>query len=225
MSLTGSGIQSFLRWIVANRKSLFKAILGLSVGLLMLWNINLHNQNKKLSESLEMAQNNIEAYQGSLAGSQQANNVLKMDIESLRYQNDKTLQQLDSVRRELKIKANQVHTAATQTQVLYVSDGKGVEGDLIEILKDTTYTDSIKYNDLTTIYYTIGADTVSMTLDLQNTQYLYIYDHKEYKNKKNFIKRLFTWDFKKVHKYKYTIHNTNDLLKSEDVRIVESNKQ
>lgn len=220
-----SWIQTVWKWIVANRKSLFKAILGLTVGFLLYWCINLSSQNKKLSESLEMAQNNIEAYQGSLVGSQQANNVLKMDIESLRYQNDRTLQELDSVRKELQIKTSQVHTAATQTQVLYVNDGKGVEGDLKEILKDTVYTDSIKFNDLTTVYYTIGADTVSMTIDVRNTQYLFIYDKREYIHKKNFIKRLFTWDFKKQTKYKYNIVNTNDLLNTEDIRIVESNKQ
>ena len=172
-----------------------------------------------------MAQNNIEAYEGSLQESQQANNVLKLDIETLHQQNDKVLQQLDSVRRKLKIKPSKIHTAATQTQILYVNDGKGVQGDLTEILKDTTYTDSLKYNDLTTVYYTIGADTVNITLDIKNTQYMYIYSTKEYKNKKKFLKRLFTLDFKKVRKYKYNIINTNDLLKAEDVRIVESNNQ
>ena len=73
-----------------------------------------------------MAQNNIEAYQGSLAGSQQANNVLRLDIETLHQQNDKLLQNLDSVRKELKIKPKQITTAATQTQVIYVNNSKGV---------------------------------------------------------------------------------------------------
>jgi len=41
--------------MVANHKSLFKAILGLSVAVLLGWGITLHKQNKKLSESLEMA--------------------------------------------------------------------------------------------------------------------------------------------------------------------------
>ena len=126
--------------------------------------------------------------------------------------------------KELKIKPNHVNTAATQTQVLYVNGGKGVEGDLTEILKDTTYSDSIKYNPYTTVYYTIGVDTVNIAIDLQNTQYLYIYSKREYKNKKNFFKRLFTFDFKKVTKYKYEIVNTNDLINTTDVRIVESNK-
>ena len=169
-----------------------------------------------------MAQNNIEAYQGSLAGSQQANNVLRLDIETLHQQNDKLLQDLDSVRNKLKIKPKQVNTAATQTQIIYVNEGKGVGGDLTEILKDTVYTDSIQYNNLTKVYYTIGNDTVSVAIDLKNTQYLYTYYTKEYKNKKNFFKRLITLDFKKVKKYKYQIINTNDLLETSDVRVVES---
>ena len=171
-----------------------------------------------------MAQNNIEAYQGSLAGSQQANNVLRLDIETLNQQNDKLLQDLDSVRAELKIKSKQISTAATQTQVIDVNDSKGVGGDLSEMLKDTTYTDSIQYNDLTKVYYTISKDTVTVGLKVDNTQYLYIYNTKEYKNKKSFLRRLFTLDFKKVYKYKYEIVNTNDLLKTSDVRIVEDVK-
>ena len=85
-------------------------------------------------------------------------------------------------------------------------------GDLTIILKDTIYSDSIKYNDLTTVYYTIGKDTVSIGLDVKNTQYLYMFNKKIYKNKKSFIKRLLTLDFKKVNRYGYSIVNTNDLV-------------
>ena len=215
-------ILAALKWIVANRKSLFKAVLGLSVGLLLFLCVSLSNKNKKLSESLEMAQNNIEAYQGSLAESWQANNVLKLDMATLQEQNDKLLQRVDSVRKQLKIKSSQINTAATQTQVLSVNDSKGVQGDLIEILKDTTYSDSIQYNPLTKVNYTIGKDTVRIGIDLKNTQYLYVYSKKEYKRKKCFFLRLITFDFKKVHKYKYEIVNTNDLIKTSDVRVIEA---
>lgn len=168
-----------------------------------------------------MAQNNIEAYQGSLAGSQQANNVLKLTVDELQTQNDKLIRDLDSVMHKLNIKEKQVSVAATQTHVINVNGSKGVQGDIITILKDTTYRDSIKCNDLTTIRYTIGKDTIDIDVDIKNTQYLYLYTDREYKNKKSFIKRLFTFDFKKVNKYKYAIENTNDLLKLQDVRIVE----
>ena len=214
-------IITILKYLLKNRKTLFKAISGLCVGLLLCWGITLHNQNKKLSQNLETAQNNIEAYQGLLSDSQQASNVLKLTVEQLQNSKDSVLHKLDSVRKELKIKPKQIHTAATQTQVLNVIGSKGVGGNII--VKDSIYTDSIQYNPLTKVKYTIGNDTVSIAIDLQNEQYLYVYTKREYKNKKNFFKRLFTLDFKKVTKYKYDIVNTNDLLKSKDIRIVETN--
>ena len=214
-------IITILKYLLKHRKTLFKAISGLCVGLLLCWGITLHNQNKKLSQSLETAWNNIEAYQGLLSDSQQASNVLKLTVEQLQNSKDSVLHKLDSVRKELKIKPKQIHTAATQTQVLNVIGSKGVGGNII--VKDSIYTDSILYNPLTKVKYTIGNDTVNIAIDLRNEQYLYVYTKREYKNKKNFFKRLFTLDFKKVTKYKYNIVNTNDLLKSKDVRIVESN--
>lgn len=213
-----------LTWLVAHRKTLFKAILGLVAAFLLSYGVILYKQNKTLSESLEMAQNNIEAYQGVLNDSQQANNVLKLTVDELQNNNDKLINELDSMSNELKIKTSQIRTAATQTQTITVKESKGVRGDLIEILKDTIYKDSIKYNDLTSVRYTIGKDTVSIELDVNNTQYLYIYKKREYKNKKSFIKRLFTLDFKKVDKYKYDIVNTNDIISTDNVRVVEINK-
>ena len=143
-------------------------------------------------------------------------------MNKLSEQNDSLLNKLDEVRKKKKIKSSELNTAATQTQTLDVIKSKGVRGDIITILKDTIYTDTLQYNDLTKVYYSIGTDSVSIALDVKNTQYLYIYKKKQYKNKKNFIKRLLTFDWKKETKYKYEIVNTNDLLNTEDVRIVES---
>ncbi len=169
-----------------------------------------------------MAQNNIEAYQDALSDTQQASGVLKLDMAKLQEQNDKLVQQIDSVRKNLGIKAKEITTAATQKQVLNVSKSKGVGGDLTVILKDTIYKDSIQYNPQTKVFYNISKDTVDIKLDIENTQYLYIYKHKEYKNKKNFFQRLFTLDWKKTTRYKYKIENSNDLLKEDSVRIIEA---
>lgn len=168
-----------------------------------------------------MAQNNIEAYQGSLEGSQQANNVLKLTVQDLQNYNDKLLHKLDSVREKLDIKPKQLNTAATQTQTINVNGGKGVEEGIIQMVKDTLYKDSLKFNNQTTVYYTIGKDTVGIGLDISNTQYLYTFCDRHYKNKKNFLWRLLTFDFKKVNTYKYKIYNTNDLIKTDSVRVVE----
>ena len=217
-------IITMLTWLASHWKAAVKGICAASVAFLLIWGVNTHNNNIKLSQELEMAQNNIEAYQGLLDSSQQANNVLMLDIKDLKNQNDVTLHKLDSVRDKLKIKPKTVKTAATQTQSIDVIQSKGVGGNIISILKDTIYKDSMNYNDLTTVYYTIGKDSVSIGLKLKNDQYLYVYNTKEYKNKKSFIKRLFTFDFKKITKTKYVIHNTNDLIKTDSVRVVEATK-
>lgn len=160
-----------------------------------------------------MAQNNIEAYQGSLQGSQQANNVLRLTVEDLQSQNDKLVQELDSVRKELKIKPKNLHTAATQTQIINVIKYKEKPDSLLE--------DTVKFNDLTSVSYSIYRDSISIGLDIKNKQYLFVYGEKKYKNKKSFIKRLLTLDFKKVTTYKYKIENTNDLIQTDSVKVIE----
>lgn len=213
-----------LSWLISHKKIAIKALLSLLVGLLVVFSINIYKQNKRLSKSLEMAQNNIEAYQGIFNGSQQANNVLKLDMSQLQNVNDSLIHKIDSVRKELKLKPKVIRTTATQTQTIYVTASKGVRGqDIIKtIQKDTVYKDTILINPLTKIDYTIGKDTVSVNLDIKNQQFLYVYKKRQYKNKKSFIKRLFTLDFKKVDMYKYQIVNTNDIIKTSDVRVIES---
>lgn len=208
--------------LLKHKRFTFELILGSLLALSICYGTIVHSSNKKLSESLEQAQNNIEAYQDMINNSDSVNSVLQMDLKNLQNSNDKFIQQIDSVRKQNKIKKTSLTSAATQTQAIIVNKSKEITGkDLITILKDTTYIDSIQYNKYTTVYYTIGKDTVNIGLNLKNTQYLYTYKQKEYKNKKNFFKRLFTLDFKKVTRYKYKIINTNDLLKTSDVRIIE----
>lgn len=214
-------IATIIAWLLKNYKTVLGAVLGLSVALLLAWGIMLHKQNKKLSEKLETAFNNIEAYQEILSGNEKDKLSLQLTVQDLQVSKDRLLQQLDSVRAANKIKPSSLTSAATQTQHVIVNGGKGVDGDLAVILKDSTYSDSILYNPLTKVYYTIGKDTVNIGIDLQNTQYLYTYKTKEYKNKKSFIKRLFTLDFKKVTRNHYEIVNTNDLINTSDVRVVE----
>lgn len=143
-------------------------------------------------------------------------------MNKLKEYNDKLVRQIDSVRKKKGIKSKEIQTAATQKQFIHVNKSKGVGGDIITIIKDSTYKDSIQYNNLTKVYYTIGKDSVNIKLNVDNTQYLYIYKHKEYKNKKNFFQRLFTLDWKKIQRYKYKIVNTNDLIKEDSVRVIES---
>ena len=215
-------MKQLIQTIKKNYKLLLNAVLGLLTAFCLASGIFYHNKANRLSEELKMANNNIEAYQDALYGSQQASGVLRLDVKKLSEYNDKLVQQIDSIRNIQKVKKNEIQVAATQKQILNVNKSKGVGGDIITIIKDSTYKDSIQYNPLTKVYYTIGKDSVSIKLDVQNTQYLYVYKNREYKNKKNFFKRLITFDWKKKDVYKYKIHNTNDLLKEDSIKIIEA---
>ena len=167
-----------------------------------------------------MAQNNIEAYQGSLQGSQQANNVLQLTVDQLQTYNDELVQKLESVREQLNVKPKHLHTAATQTQVVNVNQSNQIKDSAIAV-KDSIYKDILKLNDLTTITYSITKDSINIGLDIRNTQYLYVFKDRHYKNNKSFIKRIFTWDFKKIDTFKYQIINTNDLILTDSVKVIE----
>lgn len=215
-------MQQILSKIKNNYKTLLNAICGLLIAFCVASGILYHNKANRLSQELKMANNNIEAYQDALSGAQQASGVLRLDMKKLKDYNDNLVQQLDSVRKTEKIKSKEIQVAATQKQIINVNKSKGVGGDIITILKDSVYKDSLQYNNLTKVYYTIGKDSVNIKLDVQNTQYLYVYKHREYKNKKNFFKRLITFDWKKKDVYKYKIRNTNDILKEDSIRIIEA---
>lgn len=213
-------LKTAINWVF--NKIDFKAICWLSVGLSLFISTFLWKKNNKLSESLEMAQNNIEAYQNMMNNLTTENNALKLTAEQFQNCNDSLIQKLNEVAKENNIKVSKITNAATQTQDLHVIASKEIEPQSITInTPNKVYNDSIKLNDLTSIYYNIVEDSVQIQLNISNTQYLYTYKHKEWKNKKKFLKRLFTLDFKKVWKYEYQIINTNDLINTSDVRIIE----
>lgn len=213
---------AMITWMKSHYKLLLNAILGLVVASSISFGIISHNRANMLSEELKIANNNIEAYQDELDDSQQASGVLMLDMKKLKDYNDKLVHQLDSVSKKHNIKSSEILTAATQKQIIDVNKSKGVRGDIITILKDSTYKDSLQYNNLTKVYYTIGKDSVNIKLDVKNTQFLYVYKHKQYKNKKNFFQRLFTFDWKKETRYKYKIVNTNDIMKEDSIRVIQA---
>ena len=223
-------IIAIIAWLKSHYKIVSKAIYVASVGLLIFLCVTLSHKNKKLSQSLEIANNNVEAYQGVISGSQQANRVLQLDMTKLQDQNDSIVKKMGENIKNNNIKPKTITTAATKTQSLDVTKSRGVGGYAVSVKdsitnKETTYKDSIQYNDLTKVYYNINKDSVKIRIKLNNDTYLYIQNNREYVNKKNFFKRLFTLDFKRHTVTKYNIYNTNDLIKDSNVRVIESTKK
>jgi hypothetical protein len=63
---------TIIAWLLKNYKTVLGAVLGLSVAFLLGWGIMLHRQNKKLSERLETAFNNIEAYENIVSHNEES---------------------------------------------------------------------------------------------------------------------------------------------------------
>lgn len=61
-------------------------------------------ENKKLNEKCETSVENIKAYDNILSNTDNENRVLKLTVEQLNYFNDSILQKMNDVRKELKIK-------------------------------------------------------------------------------------------------------------------------
>lgn len=169
-----------------------------------------------------MAQNNIEAYEGIINDKIDENKVLRFTAQQLQNSNDSIVRELAEVMKKSKIKPTKVSTAATQTQEINVTTNREIEEGIIYInTPSKEYTDTIQFNDETIVSYSIAEDSVSIGLDISNTQYLYTFGKKEWKNKKSLLKRIITLDFKKVLKYEYKIINSNDLIDMSNVRIIE----
>lgn len=209
-------IATILLWMNKHYRSAINVFLGLLTALSLTYGIIVHKKNLKLSEDLNKASQNIEAYQEILNDSQQAFGVLQLQVKDLEDSQDRVINQLVEIANKYNIKSKEIKTAATQTQTLLVNSKEPTQ-----IHVDSIYNDSIIYNNYTKLYYTIYKDTLSTILDIKNKQDLIVHSKRVYKNKKSFIKRLFTLDFKKVNQLSYSIINSNDFIKEDSVRIIQ----
>ena len=96
--------------------------------------------NKKLSNQYAIAYENIKAYDAELSGVINSNKVYKLTIDQLEYFNDSILKNMNSMRKELKIKDSKIQ----QMQYKLATVGKT---DSI-ILKDTIFVNSFKLDTI-----------------------------------------------------------------------------
>ena len=90
------------------------------------------------------------------------------------------------------------------------------------ITKDVNFKEELKLNPLTTIIIERKDSILTAILDLRNSQILFVEEKKQYRNKyKNGFQRFLHFDWKKDRVRKYQIHNSNNLIKVTDTRVVE----
>lgn len=175
-------------------------------------------QNKRinvLDTELGQVTNNYEYYQSLTGKLKEQNRTLQLSIADLNNANDSLLQNALEVQKELKIKDKNLQ----QIQVINTQ----MKDTVTQIItKDVNFKEELKLNPLTTIIIERKDSILTAILDLRNSQILFVEEKKQYRNKyKNGFQRFLHFDWKKDRVRKYTIKNSNPLIKVTDSRVVE----
>lgn len=175
-------------------------------------------QNKRIKVlDIELGQvtNNYEYYQSLTGKLKEQNRTLQLSIADLNNTKDSLLQTAKEVQKELKIKDKNLQ----QVQVINTQ----MKDTVTQIItKDVNFKEELKLNPLTTIIIERKDSILTAILDLRNSQILFVEEKKQYRNKyKNGFQRFLHFDWKKDRVRKYQIHNSNNLIKVTDTRVVE----
>ena len=175
-------------------------------------------QNKRIKVlDIELGQvtNNYEYYQSLTGKLKEQNRTLQLSIADLNNANDSLLQNALEVQKALKIKDKNLQ----QIQVINTQ----MKDTVTQIItKDVNFKEELKLNPLTTIIIERKDSILTAILDLRNSQILFVEEKKQYRNKyKNGFQRFLHFDWKKDRVRKYTIKNSNPLIKVIDSRVVE----
>ena len=205
-------ILKIVNWFTKN----FKVVAVSFIMLLTAISFYMHNQLEYKDKQINALQKNIEFYQSVSENERSRNIVLQTTVDELNQSKDSLLQQITKIQKQLDIKnKNLISTNVINTQI---------KDSIKTIIKpiDRDFIKEFNLNQLTTIIVSRIDSTLSVKLDLQNQQILFIEDTKEYKKKyKNGFIRFLHLDWRKKHVRKYNIYNSNDLIKITDSRIVE----
>ena len=202
-------LSNIISWLSNNFKVLAVFIIGIFAAFVVLQRNQLVNRNKEI----DRLNNNILYYQEQQDTLKNDNRVLRLTIDEFKDSKDSIITQLNDVRKELKIKDEQLEQAQSQTQQIIV--------DTAIIVKEDNFEKVIKPNELTSIIIAKTDSILTAKIDIKNTQTLFLSSKKEYKRQyKNWFRRLLKFDFKKQRVYRYTIKNSNELIKVTDTKLI-----
>lgn len=205
-------VTSVVNWLRKN----FKVVAVGLVSLLIATIFYQHNQLQNKNREIDRITNNIRAYEEIASNAQDNSRVLQLTIDELNHSKDSLIQQVNKVKKELKIKDKNL----TDASVINTEIKDSVKTVIKEKLID--FNEELKLNDLTTITVSRKDSILTAKIDIKNQQIIFVEDKKEYKNRyKNGWVRFWHFDWKKIHVKNYQIVNSNPLIKVTDTRIIE----
>lgn len=189
------------------------------IGVLLLLSSIIYVQRNTIHEQdnqIGSLNNNLIEYSSTVNGLSTEKRVLKLKLSDLSNSHDKDIQTIDSLAKVLKIKPKTINSISHVETILH---------DTL-----TTYVDSTKCNfnviiepNKQTKFEVIRNDTLLKIIPtITNDSDLFITTYKVYRNKRsNWFSRLVHWDWKKDSIKKYEVHNSNDLIKTTGVKVIE----
>lgn len=196
-------------------KLLLAAVIAL--GLTCVWQGNkIKTQDARISQIY----NNYKYYESQFNNTEKQNRVLQLTVNELKLSKDSLVQAVNKAKKELKVKDQNLKEA-------HVINTEMKDTTTVKIItKEVDFTKELKLNSLTTITVSRKDSILTTILDLKNQQILIVEEKKEYRNKyKNGFVRFLHFDWKRDKVKKYSIINSNPLIKVTDTRVLEIPKK
>ena len=205
-------ILNIINWCSKNFKVVAVGLISLLIATIFVQ----HNQLQEKNAELNRATSNVRAYQDLVSNNQEHNRTLQLTIEELNYSNDSLLLQLKQTQKELKIKDKNLTDASVINTEIKDSVKTVIKKEAID------FEEELKLNPLTTIIVRRKDSILTAKIDLKNQQTIFVEEKKEYLNQyKNGFIRFLHFDWKRIRTRKYTIKNSNPIIKVINTRVVE----
>ena len=208
-----SVILNILSWMKSNTTLLLIGII-ISLGLF----VGYQTKRLKLKDiELASAINNKEFYESLTSKTSDKNRVLQLTVDQLQTTNDSILQEVNKLKKELKIKDKELNNVVVVETQIRDTDSVYIASKTIDFPPT-----EIKFNELTKVIISRTDSVLKSSIDVKNKQTLFVITTKQYRNKyKNWFKRFVHFDWKKDKVNTYQIANSNDLVKVTDTRVIE----
>ena len=213
ISLAKNKILQVVSWF----KKYYKIIAVIVISILTAILFYQHDQLQKKNLEIDRVTNNYLYYEQLATQQKNDNRVLQLTLDEFKETKDSLIQEVHATVKKLKIKEKELKQVQIQEQK--------VVHDTTVVVRSTDFKVEIKPNNLTSIIINKRDTLLTHSIDIRNTQSLFIHTKKEYKrNYRNWFQRLLHFDFKKRTIYKYQIDNSNKLINVENTRIIDLSK-
>ena len=192
------------------------AVIAFLVLLVVIQSVRLDNANNRYDDAMQ----NNKAYESQINVLQDEKKVFVFDISQLKYMNDSTIRQLDSMRREIGIRDSKIRQMGRIREYVYLTDTIVLHDTIFNkgLVLDTMIGDKWYENSIHLEY----PSTISSSVQVNTEQSCFLHTVKETVDppKKTWIGRLFQ---RKHDVYEITVKENNPYITIKENKFIMTN--